>query len=451
MVSFTGVRRRPKLLADFSKVFAPDVKIFLDSGAYSLNKGKDTYTNQELARMAESYYDLVNDNIDRIEMFSEFDAQALGPKWIASQRNDMWGDFPREKFLPVWHPEDGQQALLALTAQFPRVGLTDTALDGRDLGNTLDRYVRETGVKFHSMTTKIKSLQDIKWDSAASTSWLSPTAHGDTIVWTGNELKWYPKEYKEQARKRHRSVFINNGFNVDAIENDDPTELLKLSIWSWLRFEEDINRHGVTMIPETTTSGNSQNLPELVDTHSPETLNPGPLVARPRATTTMLPILGIRTQSDDAGETKSTPFIRSESARACNNCYIASRCPAFEPDQGCAFDIPIEVKTRQDLRDISNALVSMQTQRVMFARFAEEKDGDLVNPNVSQEIDRLSKLIKTRDDMEAEGFSINIQARGQAHSGTISRLFGREAAQQSMALPTVIEADSVIRQITDGT
>nr|PZN17694.1 MAG: hypothetical protein DIU80_24075 [Chloroflexota bacterium] len=81
-------------------------------------------------------------------------------------------------------------------------------------------------------------------------------------------------------------------------------------------------------------------------------------------------------------------------------------------------------------------MVEIQTQRVLFARFSEEVEGGYPDPNVGQEIDRLQRMLKTKADMESEGFSLTVkaQSRAQGQAGLISRIFGDNAGQAARAI-----------------
>ena len=46
------------------------------------------------------------------------------------------------------------------------------------------------------------------------------------------------------------------------------------------------------------------------------------------------------------------PVIRCNAnpLRECNSCYLSSRCPQFEENDTCAFSLPIEIKTKDQLQ-----------------------------------------------------------------------------------------------------
>lgn len=463
-LSYMGLRRRvkfsrPWLLAD---KFPAEQKIFLDSGAYTVNQDTEgeRYSVNELKDIAAHYMAFVQQNIDRVEFVSEFDSLALGLEWIKAMREEFYDDLPEGKFLPVWHSDWGLDELERLCQRYPRVGVMQTALGGRNLVPTLNNYARQYGVKFHGIAmTKPDTMAEINWDSVASTSWISPSQYGDTIIWTGRELKRYPKKMKETARKRHRTYLIEHGFDAEAIESDDSRELLRLSIWSWRQVIADLNREPagpelVTPLVQDIDEVIAENEQTLVGTPTPEMRKPVTTVTRRRDASTLLPVMGLTTvkgSSTDANgqaveTTENLLRVRSESQRMCSSCFLAAKCPAYEAGANCAYSIPITIRTKDEIASLQNSLLEMQTQRVLFARMAEEIEGGYPDPNLSQEVDRLQKMIKVKTELEQDSFTLRVEAKGRGGGegpGIMSRLFGADAGAAARALPAPVQGHDV--------
>jgi len=140
---------------------------------------------------------------------------------------------------------------------------------------------------------------------------------------------------------------------------------------------------------------------------------------------------------------------QNSSLRQCNTCFVASNCPAFKPDNSCAFNLPVEVKTKDQLKALLTAIIEMQGQRVAFMRFAEEMNGGYADPNVSQEIDRLFKLVGNLKEMETNKEFIQITAQRQSSGGVLSAIFG-DKAQALRELPEALREDTVTRIISES-
>jgi hypothetical protein len=117
---------------------------------------------------------------------------------------------------------------------------------------------------------------------------------------------------------------------------------------------------------------------------------------------------------------KDVPVLNNQysSLRQCNTCFVASNCPAFKPDNSCAFNLPVEVKTKDQLKALLTAIIEMQGQRVAFMRFAEEMNGGYVR----------------------------ITAERQSSGGVLSAIFG-DRAQALRELPDSLKEDTVTKII----
>lgn len=465
-LSYMGLRRRTTFkrawrIAD--KFDLSTQKVFLDSGAYTVNNADDEkYSQRELKDIAAHYMSFVQDNIDDLEFVSEFDCLPLGLEWIRGMREDFYDGLPDGKFMPIWHAEWGLDDLDRLCQRYARVGVPQTALGGRNLVPALNSYVRQYGVKLHGVAmTKPDQMAAVNWNSVASTSWISPSQYGDTIIWTGKELKRYPKKMKDAARKRHRTYIENIGFDAEKIEADEATELIRLSVWSWRQLAASLDGSALERVVATTSEVEESGDEAEVETSAVVTTEPekrksvSTAVVRRRETTGVLPVMGVGTMTeryiDEDGAQKEREIslinVRSTSQRLCSSCFLAAKCPMFEQGANCAYEIPVVVKTKEQMQALQNSLIEMQTQRVLFGRMAEELEGGYPDPNLSSEIDRLQKLVKTKTELEQDSFSVKFEAKGTSpgQMGLMSRLFGREAGETAGALPAgPVAADAVI-------
>lgn len=454
-LSYVGLRRkvqfaRPWTLEDH---YPPAQHIFLDSGCYTLNKPASKVTEQEAMHLATGYMAFARAELDRVDMVAEFDAKILGKDWIAAMRAEVFDSFGN-KFLPIWHSEDGLDELNRLCEKYRRVGILQGDLE-TDITSRLNSLVAQYGTLLHGVSmTKMAAMQEVRWDSVGSTSWISPTQYGDTFVWTGRELKRYPVKYKESSRKRHRVLFADNGFDPALIAADDAKEILRLSIWSWNQFVSHISDGKATVSKDIEPVEDVEidlDLPESalvpVNHQASQRGTPRSEIAVVERATVPLPIMGItRIQTEANGKTVTKEVFtpRSESMRMCNTCYIRDKCPGFAQNANCLYNMPITIETVDDIRNLQNGMITLQTQRVLFMRMIEQIEGDYSDANLSAEIDRLGRLIKQARDAEREGFSINISGSQQAAGGFITHLLGTDEGARARALPVSLSADAYI-------
>lgn len=460
-LSYLGLRKRTKFTKPWlvSNYFPEGHSLFVDSGCQTLNNSQEErYTNDELHAIASHYYEWIHANIGDIDMFSEFDARQLGRGFLQEKR-DTIRDIDFDKFLPIWNAEDGINELQRLGEQFGRVGISQTSLNGRDLLPILNR-MGGTGIHLHGLAmTKPDIMQAIKWTSVSSTSWTTPQRYGDTIIWSHNQLKRYPQSMKDQARKKEKNTIISAGFDYDKIHIDDPKELLRLSLWSWTQLENQINKKltGVTSPMDSSdedfTEKDYDDVGGVVDKVPNRALT---TIPRDPSRKLVIPVLDFdydteKRKNKVTGEQEDVIVpkvkIRSESMRVCDTCFLAPKCPMFEENSTCAYDIPIQIETREQVEALMNSLVSMQTQRVFFMKIAEDMEGQGADPILSGEIDRLGKLIEKKHNLEQEGFSLTVTAKQQGKANSLDALFGDMTNYSFGALPAPVQVEDATKQL----
>ena len=411
----------------------------------------------ELENFAAGYQDWIIENEDRLAGFVEFNPPQLGHSWVQSQR-PFWLE-AGDKFWPVWDPALGSAQLMSLSQEFESVAITHDALESNmGLAGQTRALSANNGTAWHGMgIASPENLRQVPFTTASTGSWMSPMRRGETIVWDGTRLVRYPKKMKVQARPRYKNVIERAGLDYDAILADDAKEITRLAIWSYQRLEENMDKKkpgnpfrvvkdGEPDSPATPVDVDNSDVlmtglggmlfgdvdNKAVDVVQPQNRVPAPRTASERR---FLPVLDVSTKTVvEAGEDgrdviKEVPVLASTgvSLRQCNTCFVAANCPAFTPDTECAFSLPVEVRTREQLASLLSAVVEMQGSRVAFARFTEELNGGYPDPNVSQEIDRLFKLVGQMRDMEANKERLSITMERQGSAGVLSAIFGDRA------------------------
>lgn len=483
-LSFVGLTRRTKRLDSWkiSEHFSESTKVFLDSGAYSVNKDPGKYAAEKVEALAQGYLAFVANNLDRIEMASEFDADAMGQDWLVGMREDFWEPDVGDKFLPIWKGSDAQ-GLREYAERYDRVGVLQPDNDMM-LAPVVNRIVQDKGTRFHGIAmTRLNDMQQVRFDSVGSTSWLSPTQYGDTFVWDGRELHRYPKDYKGKGRESHKTYLTDQGFDAEAISAGNSSELLKLSIWSWQQFvkfrsydathpapvqvrqELDEEDKRVTPLVIEPFPGAREIVKDAVAQLLPETRNDELAVPPGKK---LLPVIGVghntTTETDEEGnETEvSTPYLKAASGSLlrCNNCFIQDKCPSFTPGNECAYEIPIAARTTVQRDNIEDTMIEIQSQRVLMLRMIEQVNGGYPDPNLGPEIDRLNRMLNKKAEREAKRNSpsakITIEATGSGGGGLISGLFGKQAGEKlhTMEAPQPVaeimkETDIVDAELVD--
>jgi hypothetical protein len=417
-------------------------------------------TKEELESFSADYEEFVANNIDRLTSFTEINGERIPQDFVESQRKTAWSAVPPGKFQPVWSPQSGLRGLHGLVDKYLDISLPGEAVESdSQLASATRAHVIKDETRFHIFgSMKPDNLRQVMAESVSTLSWLSPMLHGETIIWDGNRIVRYPKKMKERARVRYHHIYEKAGLDAYKIEDDDPKEVCRLAIWSFEQFEARLNKMSHNedddLLADNSEWGkveeSGENLPANADNRPPDVRK---IEARNPEEIMNLPVFGYTQKQvvDVDGVIRDVTMVDSTSSslRQCNTCFIASNCPAFKPNNPCAFKLPIEVKTTEQLRSLLNAIIEMQGARVAFMRFAEEMNGGYADPNLSQEIDRLYNLVEKMQNLGSSKEFIRMTVERQGSSGVLSSIFG-DRAQTLKELPdgglNEVQTTEIIRQ-----
>lgn len=440
-LSYVGLTRRVKFARPWviAEKFRDATEILLDSGAYSLNKPDSKIDETEATELAVRYMAFASQNLDRVAGVIEFDALILGDDFLAGMREDFY-DGLGDKFIPVWHSLSGLGELNRLAEKYSRVGILQDALDDEDYDAAL-RSLAGGGTRLHGIgMTRMKSLRQLPWDSVSSTSWISPIAYGDVIIFKENKLHRYPRTRRDKALKEHAAFLQDEGFDVPAIEQGGTMEMLRLSAWSWSRYVDWIN--AADPARDEGNPGGTSRAGEMQTYQPPR-----------KRETVLLPVLGIHAAGSSDGETTEDTLSAAPdgSFLACSSCYIRNECPEYEPGASCKFRIPVLVESANQLRALLNTVIQIQTQRVLTMTMMEQAKGGYADASTGAEIDRLGRLVKLRTEAEKSSFTMTVTATGDAaKTGYISSLLGKDAGDRLTALPEPVSAQQVMNGTVQG-
>lgn len=437
MLNYWGLRKRglPKNKAYLiGEHFLPDMKVWVDSGATQADKAG--LSLRELEDYAAEYEEFIALNYDRIEGWVEFDSQVMGLPWIKQQRAAFEND---SKLWVVWHEVYGLPVLNQWAEEYPNIALPGAAVDAvTALAGVTRNLAQKYQTRFHGLAVaKPDNIRSIPFTTTSTLSWLSPMRNGETIIWNGMKLVRYPKKMKAQARPRYKAMLDRAGLDFKKFVDDDSTESTKVAVWSYLQLEGNMTTNNNPFLSDNSDDTLYTGLMEMGGGSSNNSglemrkVERNEVVQRDPNEVVSMPVLGYQVKQVVENENgvdvlKDSVVVSSNvtSLRQCDTCFVASNCPAFKPQNTCAFSLPVEVKTPEQLRALNTAMLEMQAQRVMFMRFAEELNGGYADPNVSQEIDRYQKMLKNIKELDENKEFIQITAQRNAGQGVLSAIFG---------------------------
>lgn len=170
----------------------------------------------------------------------------------------------------------------------------------------------------------------------------------------------------------------------------------------------------------------------------------------------LIPVMSVALRDPEKEGDEAYPVVESTAnpIRKCDNCHLSAACPAYQAGHSCGYSIPVELKTKEQLQAMMQAIIEMQTQRVFQARFTEEIMGQELAVETGREMDRLMNLLSKAKEVSSSSDSLKVTvegmgafgstAAGQASGGVLSSLFGPQmSAQRPSAAAEIVEGDVV--------
>ena len=234
-------------------------------------------------------------------------------------------------FLPTWDGTDPSR-LREYAEDFSGVMLPDSTVDNPAHVRAAKAALPTLGV-LGALTGRTKGLE--RFDMLCSSAWWAVQKHGETQIWTGDRFVRLNAEDKILKRHRYADQIAALGVDVDKVLADDPNEMLRLAVKSWLKLEQHLaSGHTAQFAGKAPT-------PLVTSTHpSAIPANVVPIqagVARPPSLTRhqMLPVIDLHRSSvvvqdangHDVTETSETLSVNPVSMRQCNTCSLQIGCP----------------------------------------------------------------------------------------------------------------------------
>ena len=357
------------------------------------------------------------------------------PTYIVGDEDSDWNVHPG--FLPLWNGE-GRFPATTVGGGMAVVDkvFTDAAMSKRVLSS------RKRDQVLCAITGKSRGLE--KWDIVVSASWLSTLKYGETQVWDGSHLHRVNTQEKAQIRDRFEDEILSLGVDPWNVQADDNLSVATLALRSWMAFEESHLSAVPTAISEVT---NKLENPDQVGDHLSTAL-----VTRRDGGRHVLPSMALYEQSvvgtDGAKSTELQVGSVDTSLRRCDNCFLSPSCPAYTPGSECGYAIPVTISNKRQMVSVLNAMLEIQTQRVFQQRFAEETQGQELDPMTSHEMQKLFNMAEQLRDITDNRDSLNISVSAKSGGGGIlSQLFGQSVGDAVTAYTNPTNSDDILDAI----
>lgn len=351
-------------------------------------------------------------------------------------------------YVPEWSGNDVNDFYALcderLAAGQPRVGVSESvAIDASSM-RFITGFAARSGVQLVTNSSKAAALKT-SWTHVICAGWVAATKYRELQVWDGDHVARYGKAAKAAAIDRHWRQIEAIGVDPRDLVDDDPAAHATLAVRSWLLFSKrEAKVVAITSVKEAMDSESFSNdgvaiagVPVRDETVERER------VLLPILSATMLPAMA------EGGVAVAGPTaMAARPMRACANCSLSRHCPSYDVTASCAFEIPVEIRTKADLQNAGASLLEMQMQRVFMARFAEDVTGQGLDPMVGAEAERFLRMVVQMRQAQENSETLTITAKTE--SGVLSRLFGEKVGAANTALAAPINPNVLIEQVFDA-
>jgi hypothetical protein len=435
-ISFKSLRSR-RLGPAYVKGVARDFPVVMEPGF-----GSTSMTEEEAIRSANEYYSF----LDKVPITQaiEFQHSALTTTAVLHSSPVV---------IPMWDGEDLMR-LEHLLTEVGSVAANPTALADKRLPAIMRRTTGDVyGTRLLLNHPDLLDAKRAGFNAVLLGSWIHAGRFGDVMVWEGSKFQRVNKVRKKEMFDLYGDSIQQAGLDMDLLRSNDARESNKLAAYSYISWAQSLSEAPLSSDKEEPTE-----LAEVVTLRTSSDKTVGKGVKNVRATVA-LPIFtqetveGLEDGADGVSTIRSRSLLRasSETIRACDSCFLASTCPAYEAASSCAFNFPVEVRTDAQVKALLNSIMELQATRVAFARFAEEVNGGYPDEVVGREMDRLfrmaEKLKKVEEKRERLTVSVESESSGGG-TGVLSRIFGERAAVEQ-APAAAISADIVVAEIVE--
>lgn len=412
-------------------------KLLLGEGVESMALNLSAYFAQRQAVQLKDTYDglpmvlyATEGGLDpnKVEAFLAINAEAF--TMIYGLRCD------HPLYVPEWSGGD-INAFYALAEPLQRVGVSEGVATDPELMRGIASFCRRQEISLVTTSSKSAALAH-RWDELILGAWVASAKHRELQVWDGHTVRRYSRAAKPAAIDKHRGqiIALAGPEAPQALADDVTEELMLVSIRSWLIYATR-SAQVVAIVPQLDQ-----------DETAPAAVARVAIQPRERARVP-LPVLREVTYAAEPGEVPTTGIeVNKSLLRSCDSCNLSQMCPQYDPGSRCAFNMPMTIQTKQDIRAAQAALLEIQLARITMSRFAEDLLSQGLDPTLSQEMERFFRMVEAvkRSDQVVE----QIQITATSESGAISRLFGDAAGRANTQLAAPVSANELSEIVYDA-
>lgn len=248
LMSYLYIRNKGvKMLEERYKQF-PGVQMLLDSGAFTFNTSEE-YATKDLEyweNFIDIYVKFIRKNKNHIFAAVELDIEyRVGTEKVNEWREKYFRPLEKEgiQIIYVWHDIRGLDGWEEMCKKFPYVGFTFSADKGVLSDNMLTKMfaiAKKYKAKVHGFAVSGGHLlTKFPFYTSDSSTWLVGTQFGEVSFFEGRKLI---RLKKDKWKTLYKNKLIRLGANWALMEREDPYELQRVCMLSFLELEKYVRK-----------------------------------------------------------------------------------------------------------------------------------------------------------------------------------------------------------------
>lgn len=247
LVSYHYIQRKGKKFLRDRLAKNPNVKIMIDSGAYTFHVKEDEYKQKPMEfwdKYLEKYTNFIRENKDLIFAVVELDiANIVGFDKVDEFRRKYFEPLKEDGLLVcyVWHGYDGKKYWEEMCKKYDYVGfsLENSDLKESEIMRMVNVARRHNAVVHGFAVTRVDLMSRVPFFTGDSTTWLVGTQYGELNWFDGRKMK---RLKKADWKTTYKQKFIKLGANWDLAGEENPYELIRINLLVFKEAEKYIRK-----------------------------------------------------------------------------------------------------------------------------------------------------------------------------------------------------------------
>ena len=248
LMSYLYIKRKGRKFLRDRIEKKPDLRLLVDSGAHTFlsDKSKEDYSNKPIEyweKYLEEYVRFARENKDNVFAVVELDIDSLvGTDKVNEWRKKYFEPLEEEgiQVCYVWHRIKGMDEWTRMCQKYSYVGFSFMEDGVGELAQKLYHTAKKYGARIHGFAvTGFDTMLQIPYYTVDSTTWLVGTQFGEVNYFDGRKMT---RLNKDKWKRQYKNKLIQMGANWALAEREDPYELIRMNVLTFVKVEEYVRK-----------------------------------------------------------------------------------------------------------------------------------------------------------------------------------------------------------------